>query len=142
MLFFHIPLLFWNFVYVHCQTSHSVRIKGRKAIMGQGRGEQGRGGGLTLACVVPGSGDVVGCSIPGPRSWRRSHGKRREARLHPASGALPSRHCCTITNRQLGALVPLTPAQSPTHALPDHHAPPPPPRFDGVLRTCKHQRSR
>lgn len=42
VLFFHTPLLLWNSVYVHCQTSHCVRTKEAKAIMGwaKGRSEQ------------------------------------------------------------------------------------------------------
>ncbi len=44
MCFFHTLLLLLNSVYVHCQTSHCVRTKEAKAIMGwaKGRSEQKR----------------------------------------------------------------------------------------------------
>ncbi len=44
MRFFHTLLLLLNYVYVHCQTSHCVRTKEAKAIMGWAKGRSKNGG--------------------------------------------------------------------------------------------------
>ncbi len=44
MRFFHTLLLLLNYVYVHCQTSHCVRTKEAKAIMGWAKGRNKNGG--------------------------------------------------------------------------------------------------